>query len=143
MSKPETNTTATAAASPVPLPTVTATDTAQPGAPAITASAATAAPLRDKTRYRVLDVRGPENGVHFPADDAVLRRLQNGDKMERRDTGKWIDAYPGDVVTGVPLVSVRELIADGWLVIADSKQDPYRKGGPLDATPDDENEGGA
>lgn len=109
----------------------------------VTVSASAAPPLRDKGRYRVLDVRGPDCGVHFPADDAVLRRLQNGDKMERRDMGKMTSGYPGDVITGVPLVSVRELIADGWLVPADSKADPYRKGGPLSEAPDGENGGDA
>jgi len=91
-------------------------------APKATSTKASAPKLRDTTKYRVLDTR---EVILYPADDAQLERLQNGDKIPR-EKRRMKRARSGDVVSDLPAKSVPWMLKAGWICRAGSKDDPYK-----------------
>ena len=78
--------------------------------------------LRSDVDYRVLDVR---DFVMWPADDAVLERLVNGDNIPRSQR-RMRKAWTGEIAEGLPTVVVPWMLASGWIVKANGKDDPFR-----------------
>lgn len=71
--------------------------------------------MRDDTAYRVCWVAGRRNGglLGYPAKDEDLRRLLKGDRGFAYDEKT---AAPGEVVTDLPAISVKALVARGQII---------------------------
>ena len=76
--------------------------------------------LRDERAFRVTGVR---DRILYPADDAQLARLVNGDKVPRAER-KMKVARTGDVVDDLPATSVPWLLDRGWIEPAKAAPKP-------------------
>lgn len=86
--------------------------TTKPAAPAPASQPKPRAALFDAGSYTVTDVR---DELIWVVDETQLASILAGSKVALADR-KVKRAKPGETVTGLPAVSIKGLLADGWIV---------------------------
>lgn len=67
-----------------------------------------------RRRFRVL-----AEGLQYPTDPAIIRRLAAGENIPHESRGPMRDPTPGAIVDDIPSASIASCLAQGWIEDAD------------------------